>query len=389
MICANKDEKIDTRFGRFNGLQMQVVIGGIAPEGTEEEGWIEEFINWMKRPELRERFVYVPNADTIVLKMQAIGADICINCPMPEKEACGTSDQRTARNGGINIATRSGGPLEYIEDGKSGMLVGPYINDIEFYDKAPRDILFKLKELSEMYYNQSDSDNRWLEMKYQSYLASSKVTAAAMEQKYTELYAKTLNMKNMLSDDSSEPSYDTANNRSQLESLLQETVSNLPYCDSLLENWILISGSSSFDYQYDNRVYEWKKEARHLLPEPDAEREMLDFCKVFMKSNLTLDINSIHSGSVNRDSISKNSRLDASLLLLWSINRYIESTKDFDFLNALTNSVFFQKQTTIIKYMLKEIIETNRRETIPKETSRENKATDNEPLYASLNSSIG
>ncbi len=124
VVCANRDEEVDTLWGRMNGIGMQVVVGGIAPEGSNEEGWIEEFVGWMQRPDLRGRFVFVPNADTALLRMQAIGADICINCPLPEQEACGTSDQRSARNGGINIATRSGGPPEYIEDSRSGMLIG-------------------------------------------------------------------------------------------------------------------------------------------------------------------------------------------------------------------------------------------------------------------------
>jgi glucan phosphorylase len=124
--------------------------------------------------------------------MQAIGADICINCPLPEKEACGTSDQRSARNGGINIATRSGGPPEYIKEGKNGMLVGPYESNEAFYRRAPKDILDKLKRLSDIYYNE---DSLWLYMKLKSYLASSNVTATAMEQRYADMYVQSLHAR--------------------------------------------------------------------------------------------------------------------------------------------------------------------------------------------------
>jgi starch phosphorylase len=192
IICADRDDKVDSIWGRMNGLGMQVVVGGIAPEGSKEEEWIEQFVAWMQRPQLKGRFVYVPNSDTTLLKMQAIGADICINCPLPEKEACGTSDQRTARNGGINIATRSGGPPEYIREGKNGMLVGPYENNEDFYRRAPRDILDKLKLLSDIYYNEN---SLWLYMKLESYLASSNVTAAAMEQRYADMYAQSLHAR--------------------------------------------------------------------------------------------------------------------------------------------------------------------------------------------------
>ncbi len=198
VLCANTDEAVETRWGGMNGLRMQVVVGGIAPEGSTEEGWVEEFVGWMLRPELKGRFVFVPNADTALLRMQAIGADICINCPLPEQEACGTSDQRSALNGGINIATRSGGPPEYIEDGKSGMLVGPYENNEDFYARAPKDILAKLRRLSDMYYNRNNGDSKWLDMKLQSYLATPKVTAAAMERRYANLYARVLRARNSM-----------------------------------------------------------------------------------------------------------------------------------------------------------------------------------------------
>jgi glucan phosphorylase len=192
IICADRHDEVDTIWGRMKGLGMQVVVGGIAPEGSNEEEWIEQFVAWMQRPELKGRFVYVPNSDTILLRMQAIGADICINCPLPEKEACGTSDQRSARNGGINIATRSGGPPEYIREGKNGMLVGPYESNEAFYRRAPKDILDKLKQLSDIYYNE---DSLWLYMKLKSYLASSNVTATAMEQRYADMYVQSLHAR--------------------------------------------------------------------------------------------------------------------------------------------------------------------------------------------------
>jgi glucan phosphorylase len=192
IICADRSDEVNSIWGRMNGLGMQVVVGGIAPEGSNEEGWIEQFVAWMQRPELKGRFVYVPNSGTGLLRMQAIGADICINCPLPEKEACGTSDQRCARNGGINIATRSGGPPEYIREGKNGMLVGPYESNEDFYRRAPRDILYKLKQLSDIYYNQN---SLWLYMKLNSYLASSNVTATAMEQRYADMYVQSLHAR--------------------------------------------------------------------------------------------------------------------------------------------------------------------------------------------------
>ncbi|MCP4450267.1 MAG: hypothetical protein GY809_02315 [Planctomycetes bacterium] len=193
VICADRDQMVDTQWGPMQGLGMQVVIGGIAPQDAHEEYWVEEFLEWMEHPNLQGRFVFVPGCDTHLLRYQAIGADICVNCPQPNKEACGTSDQRSARNGNLNIAMYSGGPPEYIEDHKSGMLIGPYINNREFYEMAPKDILDRLVTLSELYYaHHEQGDTRWENMKLQAYLSSDKVTAKAMESRYAYVYAQAI-----------------------------------------------------------------------------------------------------------------------------------------------------------------------------------------------------
>jgi glucan phosphorylase len=192
VLCADRDQEVDSVWGRMSGLGMQVVVGGIAPQNTHEETWVQKFIQWMQRPDLHGRFVYVPGCDTTLLRMQAIGADICLNCPQPQKEACGTSDQRSARNGGLNVAVQSGGPPEYLEDGHSGMLIGPYINSQDFFERAPKDILDKLRALSDMFAARTYDDARWRDMKFAAYLASGKVTARAMEQRYADIYTQAI-----------------------------------------------------------------------------------------------------------------------------------------------------------------------------------------------------
>ncbi|MCX5702215.1 MAG: 2,3-bisphosphoglycerate-independent phosphoglycerate mutase, partial [Candidatus Omnitrophica bacterium] len=188
----------------IRGLGMQVVVGG--PE--YEEFWVSEFKKWSNNiPELKGRFVYVPNSDVRLLKMQAIGADICINMPRPLDEACGTSDQRTGLNGGVNIALKGAGPVEWITDYNretgegSGFLLDAYtistpagaVADTHlFYNKAPADIFNKLEIISSLFYTEKEA---WKKLMHNSYLAAnSKVTAMAMEQRYA-LYVYKLALK--------------------------------------------------------------------------------------------------------------------------------------------------------------------------------------------------
>lgn len=198
-ICADITEEVDDPWEpgkKRKGLGMQVVVGGIAAPFTTAEPWVNEFIEWMGDPHLRNRFVFVPGGGSELLYAQAVGGDICVNCPRPGREACGTSDQRSARNRKVNVATYSGGPLEYIVDGVSGFLVGPYGGTGEFYDNAPGDFLKKLTELSKMYYSRKSGDTKWDDMCEASYQASKKVTATAMAQRYAlKAYAPAIRMK--------------------------------------------------------------------------------------------------------------------------------------------------------------------------------------------------
>jgi len=197
VLCADRGARVRTRWGDLRGLGLQVVIAGFANRESDQEKWIEEFLRWMNDPDLKGRFVFVPDSDVELLKLQAIGSDICVNCPLPFEEACGTSDQRNAENGGLNVVVYdSGGGKEYLvpvnrkKGTGSGWLVGKpkdgkptYENVWVFYDKAPKDIYDALKEASEIYY---DDPNLWKKLMLNVYRDSEKVTAEAMAKRYVE-----------------------------------------------------------------------------------------------------------------------------------------------------------------------------------------------------------
>jgi len=346
----------------MNGLRMQVVVGGVAPEGASEEKWIEKFVGWMQRPELRGRFVFVPNADTGLLKMQAVGADVCINCPLPGQEACGTSDQRSARNGGINIATRSGGPPEYIQDGRSGMLVGPYESSQDFNTRAPKDILHKLKELSDMYYSPNSGDGAWLDMKRESYLASQKVTAAAMEQRYADLYVRALRIRKSVVHSTSLGHHEAPHieELSDLMFKLREAARDFFYRDPGLKGWTIIAGSPYFDQRQGGWLYNWGRDTMVALPGLCLETERLDLFRDIVKNYLRFVKHGILSNMVGDGSMPRYNSIDASLWLLWAMGKYLERTQDYAFLDATVDRRLGGSGTAAVQDILEEIIDTYR-----------------------------
>jgi glycogen debranching enzyme/glycosidase len=359
VVCANREELIETPWGSMNGLQMQVVVGGIAPEGSNEEQWIEEFVHWMQKPELKGRFVFVPNSDTILLHMQSIGADICINCPLPEQEACGTSDQRSARNGGINVATRSGGPTEYLIDGKSGMLVGPYQSSEDFYKNAPRDILEKLRQLSDMYFSRQ-TKNAWSDMKMESLLASSKVTAVAMEQRYAEIYSKAIKLRKSTIKRASrinytEPYYDSLSN---LILQLDDASYDFLYRDPILKDWTIVAGSPYFDQRQGSQLYNWGRDTMIALPGLCLNRERYDTFKHIIKNYMRFIKNGILPNLIGDGTRPRYNSVDASMWLFRAIGKYLEATNDFSILDIEVHKAFANNQKDTIETILEEIINT-------------------------------
>lgn len=194
---------------KTHGLGMQLVLGGPGYEMS----WVQNFIKWTYDiKELSGNVVFVPGSTATLLEMQAIGADICINMPQPLKEACGTSDQRTGLNGGVNIAIEGAGPVEwmteYDEDAEtgSGFFIGPYTrqtaqgleSDFDaFYKEGPRDLYGKLAICSRLFYKE---EQKWKHLMLNAYIASTygdedkkSVTAESMEQRYAcDVYTQAL-----------------------------------------------------------------------------------------------------------------------------------------------------------------------------------------------------
>ncbi|MBU0634991.1 MAG: hypothetical protein KKB82_00410 [Candidatus Omnitrophica bacterium] len=193
VVCADRGKIVQTKWGDMAGLGEQVVVGGFATRfGKEEKFWIKEFLSWMVDPDLRGRFVFVPDFDTKLLKLQAMGA-LCVNCPRPEEEACGTSNMKGSRHGQPNIVVHNSGggkehhvPLNRQARTGSSTLVGPYRTDddfSEFYEKAPKDILDALAAYGDIYYTDKDL---WKTIMLNEYRSSEKVTAEAMSKRYVE-----------------------------------------------------------------------------------------------------------------------------------------------------------------------------------------------------------
>lgn len=88
---------------------VQLVVAGKAhPEDEEGKRLIEEWLNFVNRPDVRARAVFLEDYDMALAQELVQGVDLWINTPRRPWEACGTSGMKVLVNGGLNMSTLDG-----------------------------------------------------------------------------------------------------------------------------------------------------------------------------------------------------------------------------------------------------------------------------------------
>jgi len=89
--------------------RVQLVIAGKAhPQDAEGKRLLREWQNFLERPEVRGRVVFVEDYDLVVAGQLTQGVDVWINTPRRPWEASGTSGMKVLVNGGLNLSELDG-----------------------------------------------------------------------------------------------------------------------------------------------------------------------------------------------------------------------------------------------------------------------------------------
>jgi len=88
---------------------VQLVIAGKAhPEDRYGQEMIQEWIQFIRRPEVRPHVLFLVDYDMLIAEELVQGVDVWINNPRRPWEACGTSGMKVLSNGGINLSVLDG-----------------------------------------------------------------------------------------------------------------------------------------------------------------------------------------------------------------------------------------------------------------------------------------
>lgn len=121
----------------LNDPQRPVVLlfaGKAHPDDEPGQALIRALVAHANQPEFAGKLFVLENYDLALARKLVIGADIWLNTPRFPMEACGTSGQKAALNGGLNVSILDGWWAEAYE-GDNGWAITPYGGD----DAAERD----------------------------------------------------------------------------------------------------------------------------------------------------------------------------------------------------------------------------------------------------------
>ncbi len=88
---------------------VQLVIAGKAhPQDIEGQQMITQWFEFVRRPEVRSRVVFLADYDVLMAEHLVQGVDVWVNTPRRPWEASGTSGMKVLVNGGLNLSELDG-----------------------------------------------------------------------------------------------------------------------------------------------------------------------------------------------------------------------------------------------------------------------------------------
>jgi starch phosphorylase len=149
---------------------VQLVFAGKAhPQDQGAKLILQQIAQWELDPEIMQRAVFLQDYDQEVARQLVQSVDVWMNVPRRPLEASGTSGEKVAMNGGLNLSVLDGWWLEGY-DGQNGWAVGEegLSETIEEMDRRDAESLYRVleSEVIETFYDRDVTGlpRRWVEM---------------------------------------------------------------------------------------------------------------------------------------------------------------------------------------------------------------------------------
>ncbi|MEP6742936.1 MAG: alpha-glucan family phosphorylase [bacterium] len=147
---------------------VQFVFAGKAhPQDSEAKLILQQVATWKHEGRLKERAVFIDDYDQEVARQLVQSVDVWLNVPRRPLEASGTSGEKVAMNGGLNLSVLDGWWLEGY-DGTNGFAVGNEAESSNDVDASDAESLYRMleQEVAPLYYDRDGEDlpRKWIWM---------------------------------------------------------------------------------------------------------------------------------------------------------------------------------------------------------------------------------
>ena len=148
---------------------VQFVFAGKAhPQDEGSKLVLQQLARWKYDPAVRQRAVFLEDYDQEIARQLVQSVDVWLNVPRRPQEASGTSGEKVAINGGLNLSILDGWWLEGY-DGTNGFAIGNGNDspDVAKIDAVDAESLYRTLELKvvPLYYHHEDGIPRqWIAM---------------------------------------------------------------------------------------------------------------------------------------------------------------------------------------------------------------------------------
>ncbi|MHB8325336.1 MAG: alpha-glucan family phosphorylase [Candidatus Dormibacteria bacterium] len=153
---------------------VQLIIAGKAhPADDQGKHIIQALAQAARDPDLRRHLVFVEDYDIAVGRMLYQGADVWLNTPRRPMEACGTSGQKAALSGALNLSILDGW-WDEASDGDNGFAIPSFeeVTDLSRRDSLEAEALFQILEdqVGPSFFEKDENGlpGRWLDMVHHS-----------------------------------------------------------------------------------------------------------------------------------------------------------------------------------------------------------------------------
>lgn len=146
LLLCDPDRLLRILTDRNRPVQL-IVAGKAHPADEPGQAMIRQWFDFVRRPEVRGRAVFLPDYDLSLAEHLVQGADVWLNTPRRPWEASGTSGMKVLVNGGLNVSELDGWWAEAYEPALGWALGDGREHDADpAWDRAEAQALYQLLE---------------------------------------------------------------------------------------------------------------------------------------------------------------------------------------------------------------------------------------------------